>query len=517
MPAHETLAADRAAFPPWPVTVALALLGVFALAYSAPLARLAARWSTLAPESHGWLVALAVPVLVWFERDRLVGDGVGRTAALPLLLASILGCALASAAYVDVVAWAFLPAIAWSAAWLALGRADARRLLLPIGYLWFAVPVWAVLTPGLQRATANVSSALLAVTGVAAYVDGDFVTVPAGTFAIEGGCSGINFLVVALALAAALTVIDRLPLRRALTVAALGVVLALVANWFRVAIIMWVGNASRMHSPLVADHYAFGWWVFAAGLVPYFLAARAIARGAPVAGPVSPAARRGSGPVVLPAVLLLLGGGWVSLLDRQVAADDPPLDAPRVVGWEGPLAVPAAGGWRPAFPGASRERFDAYRRGEATIEAYAASYRVQGPGRKLIGYGSTLAGTPGGADAVADWMTVAAASRPVAGAPGARSARVAHRTLATPDGRRRVVWAWYEIGTLRTESPVRVRVEESLRAFGRPARAAVIALSAECRPDCAAAESELAAGYAAGLWRFGTAGGQGSKGTLDDR
>src|SRR5690554_8110709 len=55
----------------------------------------------------------------------------------------------------------------------------------------------------------------------------------------------------------------------------LGVVFALVANWIRVFVIIYMGYKTNMQSSLIDDHDNFGWWVFAGTLVPlYFIARR---------------------------------------------------------------------------------------------------------------------------------------------------------------------------------------------------------------------------------------------------
>jgi hypothetical protein len=72
---------------------------------------------------------------------------------------------------------------------------------------------------------------------------------------------------------------------------------------------------------------------------------------------------------------------------------------------------------------------------------------------------------------------------------------------ATADefGRERVVWYWYEVDGSRTLSRRTVRARLALGAFGDPAAAAIVALSARCRRNCDEARALLTTAYRAGL------------------
>ena len=54
--------------------------------------------------------------------------------------------------------------------------------------------------------------------------------------------------------------------------------LALVANWIRVFVIIYVGHESNMQSSLINEHDNFGWLVFAVTLVPLFFVGHVLER-----------------------------------------------------------------------------------------------------------------------------------------------------------------------------------------------------------------------------------------------
>jgi EpsI family protein len=475
--------------------LALLLIVVAAPVFWRALVELAARWDEPGGgNSHGYVVAALVPWLAWLQRDRVYASAGGRRRAMAAGVALGVLYAAARAAHVELMAWSLVPPILFAALIAAHGWRGGRSLAAPVAYLYFALPVWAVLTPVLQSATVLATSALLRVAGVPAFIDGDFVTVPAGTFEIAGGCAGTSFLVVALATAALFAFVERLPRRSTLSLFGAAATMAVVLNWIRVTTIIVVGNATAMQTALVDDHYALGWWLFAAGLVPLFLYARRIAV-------ATPAARRGAAPAVptataiaraAPALaVLVFGPSWTAFaVDRIGAA--PVLSAPEVRGW---ALQPSSGAWRPAFPGAAATLAVTYRSGPGSVDAFAAYYGLQRPNAKLVGHPSDLGGE--------GW-----AYEPSAHASGDARRDVVRGTLVAPDGRRRAVWSWYEVRGKRVLSPAVVKWREAAGVLGLAPRSGVVALAADCRPDCDAAHASIAAAYDAGLGTLsaGTAG-----------
>ena len=470
--------------------VALALCAVGCAVYLTDLSALAEHWANTPDSSHGWLIAAAVPVLVWLRRDDVGAEATGWdiAAAIGLLVVALVLSAARSAG-VDVLAALMLPAAVLLSCWFVLGKGAAKVLAFPITYFLFAIPIWAVLTPGLQWLTVKATSALLAAVGLVAFVDGSSVTVPAGTFEIAGGCSGTNYFVVALAVSTLLAGLDRLNARDAVRLVAAALALAIVANWVRVAVVIYIGNLSGMQSSLVHNHYAFGWWLFAAALVPFFVYARRLARRQP-----SPAMNRATGRppsqigtarLAVGAALLLAGPAWAHIVTR--AADGPAavIELPAIAGWTGPEAV--APDWRPEFPGAASERIGAYRLGSTEVDVYVAYYLSQRKGRKLIGYQSRIGGE--------DWTDREINDPPSTLPAGALFEHV----LDNAGGRRRLVWTWYEVRGVRTRRPIEVKLRQALGGIGVSTTSGIVALSVACDSDCARARGSLEAAYRAGF------------------
>ncbi|MBS0394343.1 MAG: EpsI family protein, partial [Proteobacteria bacterium] len=308
-------------------------------------------------------------------------------------------------------------------------------------------------------------------------------------FKVTEGCSGVQFLTVALATAALYAFLERLPRRSALMLLALSAVVAELANWIRIVAIIEIGHVTHMQSPIVEHHDVLSWGIFAAAMVPFLWLARrhapAAAPAAAVAAEPTPASNRSLLAAVSAATALLALGPLAALALQMRAAHEPvpTLSLPAVAGWQGP--VPAAGPWHPRFPGAAASELASYRASDAVIDAFVAFYSVQVPRGKLLGDRSSLAG-PGG------W----------AEHPQPRPATVPavnETVLVNRAGQGRLVWFWYEVRGERETSVTRVKWKMMALLAGAAPRYGVVALSTDCETTCEAARSRLASIYARGL------------------
>lgn len=156
-----------------------------------------------------------------------------------------------------------------------LGWQQVKRFIIPIGILFFAIPVWDFLSWPLQLITVEINRLLLGLFGIEFRVDGVFVyLIGVGAFEVAHGCSGLRYLLVGQLLAVLYGHLNLKRVRTRLILYLFGVLLALLANWMRVFVIIYMGHETNMQSSLIADHDTFGWWVFAGTLVPLFFIAR---------------------------------------------------------------------------------------------------------------------------------------------------------------------------------------------------------------------------------------------------
>ncbi|MBN7768887.1 exosortase [Marinobacter daepoensis] len=238
------------------------------------------RWLKLDESySHGYL-ALAVSLFFTIRKWQTTRPVVGFYPfwLIPLVLSAafyLIGGILFIEAFQQV---ALLPLL--MSGLLALwGWKQAKPFFLPIGILLFTLPIWDYLAWSLQLITVAVNQLILSRLDIEFIVEGIIVYFPGvGAFEIAHGCSGLRYLLVGLTLVVLYSELNLRRLRERLLLCIVGVLLALVANWIRVFVIIYVGYESDMTSSLIHEHDTFGWWVFAGTLVPLFMFARYLER-----------------------------------------------------------------------------------------------------------------------------------------------------------------------------------------------------------------------------------------------
>jgi len=158
---------------------------------------------------------------------------------------------------------------------ILLGWQQVKAFIIPVGILFFTVPVWDYLSWTLQVITVEINRLLLGFFDIDFEVEGVFVyLIGVGAFEVAHGCSGLRYLLVGQSLAALYGELNFRCLRSRVVFFLTAVGFALLANWIRVFVIIYMGYETNMESSLIRNHDNFGWWVFAATLVPLFLIGR---------------------------------------------------------------------------------------------------------------------------------------------------------------------------------------------------------------------------------------------------
>lgn len=435
--------------------------------------------------THGYLIVLMCLALLYMRREELVG-ALPRTSVAACLALVILSCAwlLAFRASIQTAHQMLFPLILWTAIYAIFGWRIGRSCMFPVGFLYFALPFWALLNDPLQILTISATRTLLLAIGLPVHFFGNLVQIPEGTFAIEDGCSGLHFLVVGLAIAAYYGALHRDRLGHRALLLGLAAALALLTNWIRVSTIVTAGHLTNMQSYLVrVSHYGFGWAVFAAAMTVFFLiASRIPLRSGDVAylqmaAPPDERTGASGGALLLVFATAALGPlfAWTAALGDAAAVTAPPL-TPRVQGWGGPVA--AVNRWRPLFIGADRMLLVAYRRGSAEVEWYTADYAFQRQGKKLLGYDNSIFDPS--AFAVLD-----------AGVVAADTHRFMELRLQDATGAQSIIWYRYEIGGRQMTSGLRAQLFYGLSSLTGPVDSRIVALRVKCDPNCAAAHEQL--------------------------
>jgi len=463
-----------------PAFAILLLLGTFVALWPTTQS-LVIRWTDTVNRAytHGALVVALCCFLIWHQRDAL-----GKVALRPSWPACVTGLALGILwlillrAGVQIGHQALLPLIAFCAVWAAFGAPAMRWLWLPVLYAYFTIPVWDLINPLLQWVSAFAVRGVLSLIGLPVYFDGLNFQIPAGVFEIAGGCSGLHFFIVGVAIAVFYGELHRDRLATRVKLVALVIAMAMLTNWLRIAVIIVAGHLTDMRHYLVSgEHYTFGWVMFAVAMAIYFLIVRRWTAEESVAapGPAPAAPLRGSG-VALACITLALPVAWQRLDTNRASAEsaargDLPMS---VAGWREVAAPPAP---RPAeFIDADSFAARTFYGDGAPVDVYRAVYLYQEQGRELAGY----ANHPQGPDMQARSNVVA---------PDGRWREIKAQYL---DGDDWLVWYAYRVGDHRDVDALRAQLRYGVASLtGNPLSVALV-LRTRCVRDCPAARERLA-------------------------
>lgn len=379
------------------VAMSLVVLGL--LLFWPTTASLIEQWEDTVRRTytHGHFIVAITLWLIW--RNRASWSQLEIRPSLLACVAAVIASAIWLIAYragVRIAHQALLPAIVFGAFAACYGWVAARRNTLPFALLYFAVPLWDALSPLLQSASTFAVRMLLRTVGIPAYFSGNTFTLPAGSLEIAGGCSGLHFFIVGLAIAVLYGELNRDSLRTRMKLVVLAAFLAMLTNWVRIFIIAVAAHLTDMQHYLVSEeHYTFGWIMFVGTMVMFFLIVRrwpveaeqpsASADVPPTSGVVS---WQGA---ALASASLLLAPLWLIADNNKVAASELTAMLPTAIpGWSTQTAT--RDDWQPVFVGADVTQRAAFSKSSNTVESFAALYADQHQGKELMGYTNSVVG-----------------------------------------------------------------------------------------------------------------------------
>jgi exosortase len=252
----------------------LALAFFFILVFWPSVKSLGLKWLSMQEAySHGFISLILAGWLVKRQLDKLPAT-TSPTWFHPVAL--LVTSALWAAAFfihTEVLQQMILPVLAALLISTRFGKAGFLTIMPALAIVYFAIPFWDYLNASLQWLSVQVSSSVLKAIDIEVVINGFFVSLPNGVFEIAGGCSGLRYLLVSLTLTYLYSFLNLTQPRYALALISTGLLFALISNWVRVFIIIYLGYRSNMSDPLVAEHENFGWYLYAFTLIPLFIIA----------------------------------------------------------------------------------------------------------------------------------------------------------------------------------------------------------------------------------------------------
>lgn len=426
--------------------------------------------------AHGWLIAAASFYLLALNSKQLT-EAPKRFAPVVMLTAvSILGTSwLAVIANITVIQLALLP-LAYLAISLAMyGIHNARVFLASGAILYFALPIWNPINTYLQDMSSFMATNLFALSGIPVLVDGNYITLPNGSFHVAEGCSGFKYFISAATIATLYAYLFTSGFVRQIGIIAIGIVLAIVTNWIRIVGVLAMGYELGPQHPMVEDHDTFGWILFAIALGVFFFTAARLS-GARQEPPVAAKPSCNWQPPVLSTALLLLPAITVisiSLMPYQAEYSLPTADelknTPR-----NPTDQ-----WHPNFAGYDDILFSQLPHLSPAVTVDARLYYRIGLNTTFLDYSRNM--EPDG------WRLLD--QQPIA---LSASVQAIQATVIHVNGRKQLIRYWYSAGTILTTRPLLIKIQRMLNFFRRETGYAVWTISTECEDrDCVRAKRRL--------------------------
>ncbi|MDX1494811.1 MAG: exosortase [Longimicrobiales bacterium] len=463
-------------------------------------------------QEHGFFVGGLVLWLLWRDRHRIMASaGKGIPDLLPVLGLLSLTWLFAMVMNVRLVHQLVFWAIATTGALALFGWRARRPILVTAATFLLAIPFWSVFTPVLQRMTTIMSGAIAKAGGVEAVIREDTISISTGTFLVESGCSGMNYLMGGLVLGAFYAHLFTDRWQTQAKIVAVAGAMSIIGNWIRVAVLVFLGEATAMQSPYIEDHLWQGWAIFTLLMIPtYFIARQIEERDAARYADGTAGESRDEAPG---AESTETGESWMEAEGTDATAADAPAQSPTpqalrrralqtvAVAVVGPVlfyvvgALPRGGEverdpgifglapewtvaerdarssvWGPDFQGYDERALWTARGPQGTVHAARYYFQDQRQGEELIQYNNRIA---------AD--SLMAADRIIG--PIGPEGRFVHEAVVRDAESPRVVWYWYRVGGFDTPFEFKAKLLEIVAFFRRLPAAELVVLDAVCAPD----------------------------------
>jgi len=213
---------------------------------------------------HATLVFPITAFLIWrlrpeFENLPVASEPKGLIIVLGLLVAWTMSRLAGIQVVEHVSVLALIPATVYTVA----GGQIANKLLFPLLFLILATPIGDSLVPHLMVVTADISTALLRVSGIPVFRDGQYISLPGGEFVVADVCSGVSYLTTGIMIALLYSHLTYKSRIKWVVFTAVTAITLVFANGVRAYLVMAIASASELRYLGGQDHVYFGWAMFA--------------------------------------------------------------------------------------------------------------------------------------------------------------------------------------------------------------------------------------------------------------
>ena len=443
--------------------------------------------------AHGFLVlGISLYLVVNSRRDlsRLTPDI--NLWAIPAIFSASLVWLVAAIADVESMQTVGLLLVVLAIVWAFLGKRVTWRLLFPILFIGYAIPIWFPLSPVLQDITATVVFRIARLIEIPAFLQENVIVLPAGKLSIEEACGGLNYLLAALTLSSLYAYMNYTTLVSRLIVVLVSAIAAIVSNIIRVFVVVYLGYSTHMQDPMIYDHLSLGWYIFSAMVILLiFVDSRihvvhaqmrsgAIGADQAVQSPKHSDKIRYYGLLGACILLVVSGPALVSWGKYTSGPSNANISLEMPAGrdkWTGPVVT--EDDWKPVYHGSISNRAT-YKKNASSVHVYIARYMSQEQGNELINGLNSI----NNADI---WI----ARHPRAATVEVGDNRVLEQVLERDAQTRRLLWYWYRVAGVHTTSDYLAKVLQVVGVLTDNRSAIVIAIATDLDETSDTARSVL--------------------------
>ena len=407
-------------------------------------------WKSNTTYNHGFFI---FPISLWllYRQRNLISSTETATEPrlLGLLALALLLWFLSYIISVNVTQQFALIALIPISIWILFGRKLLIKIIFPIAFMFFMIPVGGSLVPPLMEITADITVSMIELSGIPVFRDGLYFTLPTGNWSVVEACSGLNYLVASVTLGLLYSYLSYSSLKKRIVFVAAITLFAVVANGLRAYGIVIIGHLTNMRYGAGGDHEFYGWlfyaffvfWVFYVGNIwadkPILTHQKnTVTSHTPISNGI---------PKILFFIVFSIMIS-VQVLAKQAlqinTSDSPSIDftLPDHFGdWRySPAAVL---GWKPQIVGASIKKTESYMSGKDKIQISLGYYPQQSQGSEAVSWQNKIIGGES-----RNWTVLAKSGFKFDGYS-------VTEIEAVQQGRKILIWQWYLVGEWRTPNP----------------------------------------------------------------
>lgn len=238
--------------------------------------------------SHGFLVPFVTAYFIWRKRDQLRDEPAGVSWwGLALIAAALLIHVFGTVIYVFSVSGISIFILIFGLSLFLAGSRRTRIILFPLAFTIFMFPlpsaIISVISFPLKLFVAKSGAWIAGLTGIPVYLEGFYISIPAGTLLVGNPCSGLRSLITFLALGSILAYISPLSLWKRVSIILVSVPVAIASNVVRVPVLIIISHYRGLEAAMPGGfwHDGSGIMVFVIGFVLLICFTRILEWGAP--------------------------------------------------------------------------------------------------------------------------------------------------------------------------------------------------------------------------------------------